>query len=251
MSSFTKQTRFGITQTQLIFLTLLLAVLSLGMLLIVMLQSRPKKVADTVHLVPTPSPTAVPIKSYVGIISKIEKRDDQGLWFTLLTTQEKTVTGQTLNVQTVTKLGVSPKAKVKMYANEATSQENLVDANLLNIQVGNGVELTVSGNASSDVVEVLKQKRSILGTITGKVLSVSGKTMVLDWYGTRLTIGMGQSVKISNKYDTVNNAPVPGKQKIMQDFSTIQPGNYVDIQLDMTQGLGNLKAKSVMIVNSV
>jgi hypothetical protein len=226
----------GISQTALIIATAILAFGTVVMVSILLTRS-----ATKTRVVTPPSPTPAVISKYSGIVEKIDARQDNGIWITVLLSEG----------QTVSKIGVSPQTKVSVYEADATGKETLIQTSASNIHVGNGVLLTMGDSTKvTEATDVLIQKRSVLGTITGRVMSATKNTILLDWNGNTVTVEMGESIKLSNKYDRVNGAMLPGKQIAVQDFSRIAKDSYVTIELDPSKGSEKLLAKSLMILNT-
>ncbi len=177
-------------------------------------------------LPPEGTPKLAPIssKTYSGMLYEVVRRDDGGAWFTVLMNEEKAVR----------KLGVAP--------------DVAAGANTADLKVGDAVLLTVqSKGVQQEVVEVLKQDNPLLWTLAGKVVSFSGKKMVLSWYENEINVNMGETVKLSVKYDRATNTP--GQQTEVDDFSLMKVGDVVVVGIDRAASSGNLVVNTVQVLN--
>ena len=92
--------------------------------------------------------------------------------------------------------------------------------------MGDKVLLTVkTENSQIQIVDIKKQDSPLQGTVTGKVISFSEKTLTLNLYGDEITVNIGESAGFSYKYDKDTNTP--GVQTEIRDFSQIKVGDYV------------------------
>lgn len=166
---------------------------------------------------PPPQPTPALTKSYSGILYKVEKKDNGGAWFTILVNEDKTI--------------------------------KKVEANASSLKVGDRVLLTVkTENSQIQIVDIKKQDSPLQGTVTGKVISFSEKTLTLNLYGDEITVNIGESAGFSYKYDKDTNTP--GKQIEIRDFSQIKVGDYVILGIDGVASSKSLVINTVQILNS-
>ena len=98
-------------------------------------------------------------RTYSGVLYKIEKNTDGTTWFTVLVDEDKTAK----------KFDVGPKVAT--------------ESKISDLKVGDGILLMVqSSDLRQEVIGVLKKDNPLLWTLPGKVVSTSGKEMVLNWY---------------------------------------------------------------------
>lgn len=171
-----------------------------------------------------PKLSPVVSRTYSGVLYKIEKNTDGTTWFTVLVDEDKTVK----------KFDVGPKVAT--------------ESKISDLKVGDGILLMVqSSNLRQEVVSVLKKDNPLLWALSGKVVSTSGKKMVLNWYKNEITVNIGETAMFSFKYNKEMN--IPGQQIEIEDFSRVKVGDDVVVGIDRETNSENLMINTTLVLN--
>lgn len=189
---------------------------------------------------PPPQSTPVPVKTYSGILYKIEKKDDGGAWFTILVNEDKTVK----------KLGIGPNASVKMRSTKTGESDVPQEAKSSDLKVGQAITLTAENvNGNDKIVSILEMGRTFFAFVDSRIVQVSEKSLLLDWHGNTISANMGKTLKLSRQFDSVNGQLFPGKQTNIPNFLSLKKGQFVYASIDRATDSGELMLNSVMIIS--